>query len=180
MKRLSLSYWLNLARVALLVSCAFAVLGFAYHKWQNWQYWDRTNLGHKPPAQIFSRLFHVPMPRGVSNLQIAGFSSLGGEVWMKFQAADVDAITRTLTPQSPQNSNKPNTHLNYLPDKKYILQNQYANAVDWSNVYALKAPECYELDFTESERLQRSGLLVVDRKRKIIYITVDLTGTTPL
>lgn len=54
------------------------------------------DLGAVPPAQAFTRVFKMPVPKGVSQLKVAGEAHLSGVVWMRFQVANMDAFLHSL------------------------------------------------------------------------------------
>ncbi len=149
----------------LLIAVLFGA-GFAFSKWLSWKFWDNSDLGHKPPAQVFQKVFRMPVPAGVSNLKIAGESHLSGVVWMRFQVKDVHAtmtaFKKNLTLPAGEREDA-----SLLPSKPEI-NSDYAKAVGWADVLRIKNPECYQL--SPNPPAGWFGILVVDRKRKTIYV----------
>ncbi len=147
--------------------------GFAGFKWLQWSFWDATDLGHKPPAQVFKEVFHMPVPAGVTKLKIAGISSLSGHVWMRLNVTNVDAVIRAMKRNKALPVDGPTDDPNMLPERSWILKSEYAKAVGWNDVIRLKQPEYYEFP-SNTTGTGWTGVLIVDRKRRIIYVNGEL------
>jgi hypothetical protein len=158
--------------LSLLLAVLFAAC-FALGKWLDWKLWDTTDLGHKLPTQVFQKVFHMPVPAGVTRLKIEGFSSLSGDVWMRLEVTNVDAVIRAMKRNKALPVHGPTDDPNMLPQNDWIRKSEYAKAVGWGDVVRLKQPEYYDFP-SNPPGTGWTGALVVDRKRKLIYIYGEL------
>jgi len=144
---------------------------FLAGKWLQWSMQQRFDLGNKPASQVFRQVFLCPIPAGVSNLKIAGMSSLSGEVWMRFQVKDVHAFIVSMKSNRLMPLTLEADGLSYymLPTPSDAHRDHYAHAVGWNTVYQVKHPETYSYQ-SVSPGHGWFGPIVVDRAQKTVYI----------
>ena len=137
-------------------------------QWSKRSYQRSIDLGNKPPAHVFARIFQMPVPFGVTHLQIAGEAHLSGIFWMKFQCDDIDSTLREFKRNAKVPLNGPTDTPNLLPSENEIAHSRYANKVQWQAVRQIAKPEYYEFT-TQPMGTGWVGTLTIDRPHKIVY-----------
>ena len=158
--RISLRNWLwAIGIFALLIGAL---------QWSKHSYQQSIDLGNKPPAQVFARIFQMPVPSGVTHLKIAGEFSMAGIFWMKFQCDDIDSTLREFKRNAKVPLSGPTDTPNLFPSANEIAQSRYADKVRWQAVRQISKPEYYEFT-TQPIGTGWVGTLTSDRSHKIIY-----------
>jgi len=153
----------------------FVVLGIVASslavRWLQWSMQQRDDLGNKPASQVFHQVFLCPLPVGVSNLKIAGESSLSGEVWMRFQVRDVDAFLAAMksNPLMPLTVEADGLSYYLVPSQSDTHRDHYSRDVGWGAVYQVRHPETYSYQSAPPGR-GWFGPIVVDRSQRTVYI----------
>src|SRR6187402_1593995 len=108
---------------------------------------NKIDLGNKPPDRVFRQVFCVTMPKGVTDVKIAGQSSLSGSVWMRFRVPDVHAFVAYMK-QNPvmafTDSDEPSSDV--LSTEKEAGIDRYSRDIDWKPVYGLKHSQVYRFE----------------------------------
>ena len=97
-RHMSHSEALVMSRVskACVVVCAAAVGVLLWACPGLWSLRCRSDLGSRPPGKAFKAVFHIPLPKSVDDLKIAGFAALSGKAWLRVHVNDVDALLTEL------------------------------------------------------------------------------------
>lgn len=126
-----------------------------------------TDLGAQPPSTSFKQVFGIPPPPGVADLHVAGIANLSGEVWMRFNASNVDAVVEALK----ANPNKPLAG----PDSKYEGvwlpptgdSHPFVYAVGWHAIVRVRHPEYYSFP-KQFGGSGWAGVVVLDRAQYVL------------
>ena len=137
-------------------------------QWSKHCYQQTIDLGNKPPAQVFARIFQMPVPAGVTHLQIAGEAHLSGIFWMKFQCDNIDSVLREFGRNAKVPLNGPTDTPNLLPSADEISHSRYADKVQWQAATQIVSPKYYEFT-TQPIGTGWVGTLTIDRPHKTIY-----------
>ena len=137
-------------------------------RWSKHAYEQSIDLGTKPPAQVFARIFQMSVPPGITHLQVAGEAHLSGIFWMKFQCDDIDSVLREFKHNAKVPLHGPTDAPNLLPSANEIAQSRYAKTVQWQAATQILKPEYYEFT-TQPIGTGWVGILILDRPHKIVY-----------
>lgn len=152
-----------------LFACAVIFTGaaiFGVSRWlkQNFDF----DMGDKPPHQVFTRIFQIPVPPNVRAIKVAGEAHLSGIFWMRIETDNVNAVVRALKRNAKIPLKATNEPPDMMPPLSEIKQSQYAAAVNWSAALKIVRPEWYEFE-TVPQGTGWVGVVVVDRAQKVIY-----------
>ena len=135
--------------------------------WGLWMMVRPFDFGSHPPEEGFQKVFKMPPPPGIFHLEVIGQASTTGEVWMRFEAAQVDSCLDAL---------KRNTHLQVLElDEAYaeawdgLYRNPYAFQIDWPDANRERSFEAYGFS-SHFGGTGWSGVVLVDRARHEFFV----------
>ncbi len=141
--------------------CAIIMAGLWIRHW----YWQATELSAVPPAQSFTRIFHMPVPAGVSELKIAGTAHLSGIVWMRFKVADADGFLSALRRHGYVLVAMEEFSIN----ARGAGDSPYAVMVGWEKSRSVAKPRFYRFH-REPMGVGWAGEMLIDPAQKIIYL----------
>ena len=161
-------YWIILSSFFLLL---MGTPGFLI-----WFLQQKFDLGNKPPDQVFTRIFRLPVPAGIYDIKVVGEAHMSGVFWMRFQTRNLDAVISALqrNPQVPVEGPKappPRTDLVSLREAVFY-EDRYA-AVGWDQAFLIKKPEYFDF-YTTPRGTGWWGMLIVDRPQGIVYAYGEL------
>ena len=130
-----------------------------------------TDLSTLPPAKIFPKILNQPLPLGISDVQVAGHSSLSGTVWMKFGATD--AAIKALLSSPKLEVEEPEAELQWAMPQQ-VLEDEKARAVGWEEVLQLRKIESHRFHFAPYRGSGWAGEIVVDRNKNVLYVHAGL------
>lgn len=139
----------------------------------DWFMWKASHdYSQDAPAVVFKRVTNLPISRGVSNLKVTGHSFfIKHWVWMRFQATDT--AIKTLIGNAEKESNTKLLQSSFAGREDYN-NDQDQQAVGWDEVFQIKNPELYEWYSLHGSAGFWYGVLVVDRRRNLVYIHATL------
>lgn len=150
-----------------IVLCAAAII-LVTVIWANWAFHRAINLSNKTPDQAFHFIFKMPVPVEVYDVKVAGEAGLSGNMWMRFKTHNIHETLDAFKRNHQLSVTGPTNQLNGLDDLKYVVGNQYADAVDWNKALSIENPEYYKFT-TIPEGTGWWGIFIVDRKNNTVY-----------
>lgn len=159
----------SLHKVAFLFAISLICASLAAVLWIRHWYRQATDLSAVPPAQSFTRIFHMPVPAGVSELQIAGTAHLSGVVWMRLHVADTDGFLAALRRQGFVLEAMEGMRT----DAGKVKRSPYAATVGWEKALLVAKPRYYRFH-KEPLGTGWAGEMLIDPAQKIIYLRGDL------
>jgi|GEM_PF-3095161 len=140
---------------------AFVAAGLLVRHW----YRQATDLSAVPPAQSFTRIFHMPVPAGVSELKIAGTAHLSGVAWMRFKVTDADTFLSVLRRHGYVVEAMEEFSINV----RGAGDSPYAVMVEWEKSRSVVKPRFYRFH-REPMGVGWAGEMLIDPAQKIIYL----------
>ena len=162
------------ALVSSLLVLALLLL-LAWRWFDNWPW--RADYSTRPAAKVFQEVMGQPVPKGLSQLRIAGRHYLLKKwVWMRFRATD-EAVKSLLREHSAVDEplDEASTHraINRTQRSGNERWNKYDDEdrklVRWEDVGHLTKRQVYELSSNGKGWLW-DGVMIVDRKRELVYL----------
>ena len=124
-----------------------------------------VDYGALPTTKVFQWVFRKPVPSGVSHLKVTGHGfGQGHQVWMRFKATD--AVIKSLTKGEEEEA----TLEEILRSHLYQFEDKDALSVGWDEIRRIKKPEYCPFDATNGKGSGWYGFMVIDRKRRIVYL----------
>lgn len=126
-----------------------------------------TDYSSKPAPEVYKSVFRQDVPRGVTNLRVAGHGYwMSHAVWMKYAATD-GAINALLT-KSRYTLEGPDESFSWI-SKEQISNNADARAVGWDEVLKIKHRRSYTYEAVENFS-GWTGEIVIDRANHTVYV----------
>jgi hypothetical protein len=129
------------------------------------------NLSALPPESVFTRVFGIAPPPGVTGIVAAGHAPFNGEAWLRFEAADVGTVLAALKriPQKPLAG----PEAKFDPNDWRVLPRgesaAWSRMVGWGSLRHAKKREYYT--FHSPGYSGWGGVVVVDRRRKLFFVS---------
>jgi hypothetical protein len=155
-----------------IVALAFVVILGAII-WIYFAFHHAIDLGNKTPDHAFQFILKIPLPTEVYDVKTAGEAGLSGNMWMRFKTHDLHKTIDAFKQNQKLSIAGPTDQLIGLDDLNNVIDNKYANAVDWNKALFVKKPQYYKFT-TIPEDTGWWGIFIVDRKHKTIYAWGDL------
>lgn len=133
----------------------------------------RADLGNKSAAFVFRTVLRCGVPTGISNLKIAGTSSMAGEVWIRFRSQNVHAVLTALRNTNGLTTTGPAPSPDDIAMPSVATwsnaNDRYKDAVGWQAIKSVKKPEYYGYEWSPQGQ-GWFGIIAVDRQHGDFYI----------
>jgi len=145
-----------------LFAICLCVLVLALVVWWSWRSMT-TDYSQLAPADTFQRVFARPLPRGVTDLRVAGYGWVtGARVGMRFRITDAglrDLLSNCF----------PESRRNFETLASSRLQSDWARAVGLREVQRIRRPEYYAFG-SAPYGSGWYGWLAVDREQHFVFV----------
>lgn len=158
------------------VACVLLLCGLqAWHFLTELPWRNSIDYSKRPPAQVFQFVTGMPVPQGVSNLQVAGRTYPDQwKHWLWIRCKVTEAAIHRLTANRDSYSGA--EALRYIQMSKQISSSARYDAVDmrlvhWNEVARISQPEVYQVDHRfPNSAFVLVAYLILDRQNHTAYI----------